>query len=99
MTHLTSLSVDVSSLHDPPPAIAKRGPPDLLRYLQLKRQASQVWSSLRVVVVGPQGSGKSQLLAKIKEDKTGPSGPTKGLEVCKGASDGGSLDAEFGVFV
>ena len=31
--------------------------------------------------MGPQGSGKSQLLTKIREDKVAPSGPTKGLEV------------------
>ena len=34
-----------------------------------------------MVVVGPQGAGKSQLVAKIKEDKMAPLGPTKGLEV------------------
>lgn len=83
MSHLTSLSVDPHSLQDPPPFIAKRGPVEILRYLHLKKQAGQVWNSLRVVVVGPQSSGKSILIAKIKEDKAVPSGPTKGLEVYK----------------
>ena len=76
-----SLSVDSRSLTDPPPAVAKRGPVELLRYLQLKRQASQVWNSMRVVVVGPKGAGKSHLIAKLKEEKNLPSGPTKGLAV------------------
>ena len=56
---------------------------ELLRYLQLKREASQPWNSLPVVVVGPKGAGKSLLVAKIKEDKGVPSGPTKGLEVSR----------------
>ena len=99
MKHLISLSVDPHSLTDPPPVVADWGPRPLLHYLQLKSCSSHTWNSMRVVVVGLKGSGKSHLIARIREEKSVPVPPTKGLEVCvylEGGSGGGEGGREGG---
>ena len=66
---------------DPPPSIQNLSTQSLLSYLHFKHQSSQVMSSLRVVIVGPEKVGKSTLIARLKGDSSTDIPLTKGLEV------------------
>ncbi len=82
MKYLRSITVDPCSLSDPPAVVARWGPIPLLRYLKLKQSLTVPWNSLRVIFVGPQGSGKTSLSAKLRgEGMSSTCIPTKGLEV------------------
>lgn len=81
MEHLSSLCIDGIPVTDPPPIVASQGPAHLLHYLRLKRASSVFWNALRVVVVGPQGSGKTCLISKLRGESWTTASPTKGLEV------------------
>ena len=65
MTKLTNLLLQGLTLMDPPYFVVEEGPRAVLHYLRLKLQSHLPWSSLRVVVVGPQHSGKTTLVSKI----------------------------------
>ena len=84
MEHLSSLIIEGITFSDPPPVVAGWGPSHLLRYLRLKRSSSTTWNSLRLVVVGPRGSGKTCLVSKLRGEGWTTSSPTKGLEVSPG---------------
>lgn len=64
MDQLKTLLLQGLPLTDPPFFVVKEGPQAVLHYLSLKLNSSP-WSSLRVVVLGPQFSGKTTLISKI----------------------------------
>ncbi len=79
MRELTTLLLQGLSLTDPPLYIVGEGPQAVLRYLRLKLKSRLPWSSLRVVLVGPQYSGKTTLVSKITGAATTDS--SKALDV------------------
>ena len=79
MTKLTTLLLEGLSLIDPPFFVVEEGPQAVLHYLRLKLGNKLPWSSLRVVVVGPQRSGKTTLISKITG--AAPTDPSKALDV------------------
>lgn len=65
MDQLKTLLLQGLPLTDPPFFVVKEGPEAVLHYLRLKLNSRSPWSSLRVVVLGPQFSGKTTLISKI----------------------------------
>ena len=69
------------SLFHPPSFIVEQGTVAILDYLRDKLKQSSPWSSMRVVVVGSKGSGKTSLIKKVKGEHSTIFTITKGLDV------------------
>ena len=65
MDRLDILLLDGLSLVDPPTLVLGKGPKAILQYLKLKLESQTLWSSVRVVVIGPHRSGKTTLVSKL----------------------------------
>jgi leucine-rich repeat kinase 1 len=80
LAHLHTLVIKDLPLTDPPSPIPSLSTQTILSYLQFKHKSAQSITSMRVVVVGPESSGKTSLIMRLKGE-SGQTTATKGLEV------------------
>ena len=79
---MSSIHIDGLKLIDPPLYIAQQGFQSMKKYMQQREEASAPWNFLKLVIVGPKGSGKTRLSARLRDVKFVNTGPTKGVQVC-----------------
>jgi len=80
---MSSIHIDGLKLIDPPLFIAQQGFQSINKYMKQKAEANTSWNCLRLVIVGPEKSGKTFLSARLRDVKFQNPGPTKGVQVNK----------------
>ena len=78
---LVTLVLDGLSLFHPPTFVIEEGTAAILEFMRGKINHSSPWSSMRIVVVGSKGTGKTSLVKRVKGESSSLSTPTKGLDV------------------
>ena len=81
LPRMNSIHIDGLKLVDPPLFIAQQGFQSVKKYMQQRTEAGAPWNFLQLFIVGPEGSGKTHLSARLRDVKFIKTGPTKGLQV------------------
>ena len=81
LKNLVTLVLDELSLFHPPSFVVEEGTAAILDFMRGKISHSSPWSSMRVVVVGSKGTGKTSLIKRVKGESTSLFTITKGLDV------------------
>ena len=85
LKNLVTLVLDGLSLFHPPSFVIEEGTAAILDFMRGKINHSSPWSSMRIVVVGSKGTGKTSLVKRVKGESTSPLTITKGLDVSQSA--------------
>ena len=80
MKNLVTLGLNGLNLFHPPLFVVEQGTAAILDYMRGKLEHSSPWGSMRVVVIGSKGSGKTSLVKKLRGDGNSVVS-TKGLDV------------------
>ena len=76
-----TLVLDRLNLFHPPMFVIEEGTAAILEFMRGKINHSSPWSSMRIVVVGSKGTGKTSLVKRVKGENSSPTAATKGLDV------------------
>ena len=79
VSSLCHVGVSTDTVHYPPAFIAKQGSAPLLRFLGEQLKEPKPWNRHRLILVGPQNSGKSTLSASLRGDRSHPT--RRGLSI------------------
>ena len=78
---LVTLVLNGLNLFHPPLFVIEEGTAAILDFMRGKINHNSLWSSMRVIVVGSKGTGKTSLVKRVKGESTSLSSITKGLDV------------------
>ena len=76
-----TLVLDGLNLFHPPMFVIEEGTAAILEFMRGKINHNSPWSSMRIVVVGSKGTGKTSLVKRVKGESSSLSTATKGLDV------------------
>lgn len=85
LKNLVTLVLDGLNLFHPPHFVVEQGTSAILYYMRGNLEHCSPWSSMRVVVVGSKGAGKTSLVKKLKGESGSIVSSTKGLDVSRPA--------------
>lgn len=80
LKNLVTLVLNGLNLFHPPLFVVEEGTAAILDYMRGKLEHTSAWSSMRVIVVGSKGSGKTSLVKKLRGENSSVVS-TKGLDV------------------